>query len=121
MVPIRHAKPDTKNILPGPFGANLRRAAVGTPALSSTLSEETVGFAYEYDARHAGALIFFDSWDHLVEQLRTVDFAAARKRALEVLCCAVGRGMGVGCTRVLVPCQRAVNAGLTTLYVLVSV
>ncbi|MGB1597022.1 MAG: hypothetical protein ACPIOQ_29960 [Promethearchaeia archaeon] len=59
--------------------------------MSSTLSAETVGFAYEYDARHAEALIFFDSWDHLVEQLRTVDLASARKRALEVLCCAVGR------------------------------
>jgi hypothetical protein len=41
-------------------------------------------FVYEYDDRHAGALVYFNSWDDLEEKLRVTDFDAVRERATQL-------------------------------------
>ena len=48
------------------------------------LSRETLHYAYEYDERHAGLLVYFDSWDDLEHKLRTTDFGAVRERAVRM-------------------------------------
>ncbi len=54
------------------------------PEQFSTLSPETLEYAYEYDERHAEGLVYFESWDDLENKLRTTDFGAARQRALSL-------------------------------------
>ena len=54
------------------------------PQQLSTLSAETVGYVYEYDSRHQGALVYFNSWHDLELKLRTTDFEAVRTAAVEL-------------------------------------
>jgi hypothetical protein len=56
----------------------------GCPEQLSTFSPETMPFVYEYDDRHAGALVYFNSWDDLEEKLRVTDFDAVRERATQL-------------------------------------
>jgi len=75
------------------------------PEQLSTLSADTLHFAYEYDQRHAAALIYFDSWHDLELKLRSTDFAAVRAAATDLSRRLAGQVLeqwaGLLCTHVL--------------------
>lgn len=52
------------------------------PPPISSFREELVEMAYEYDVYHAEALTFFNSWEDLIDQLKSLDVTASRRRAV---------------------------------------